>query len=80
MDKIPVQLTEILQLDIAAFDSRFDRLEHAGEEWLQHLDSRPKSRLEQAMSVINLNFDTLLVMAVLSLILLLYFPLGSIFA
>lgn len=65
---------------IAAFDSRFDRLEHAGEEWLQHLDSRPKSRLEQAMSVINLNFDTLLVMAVLSLILLLYFPLGSIFA
>lgn len=62
---------------VAAFDSRFDRLEHAGEDFLQHLDCRPKSRLEQACSVINLNFDTLLVMAVLSLILLLYFPLSS---
>lgn len=63
---------------VAAFDSRFMRLEHAGEDFLQHLDSHPKSRLEQAVSIINLNFDTLLVMAVLSLVLLLYFPLSSI--
>ena len=53
--------------------------EHAGEQLLQHMDSRPKTRIEQAMSVINLNFDTLLVMGVLSLVLMLYFPLSTIF-
>ena len=61
----------------AHFGSRFHNWEHASEELLQHMDCRPKSRAEQALSVINLNFDTLLVMAVLSLVLLLYFPLSS---
>jgi formate hydrogenlyase subunit 3/multisubunit Na+/H+ antiporter MnhD subunit len=52
---------------------------HAGEELLQHMDCRPKTRMEQALSVINLNFDTLLVMGVLSLVLLLYFPFSNFF-
>lgn len=64
---------------VAALDRRVDKIEHVGEELLQHMDSRPKSRLERAISVINLNFDTLLVLAVLSLVLLLYFPLSRLF-
>jgi hypothetical protein len=62
------------------FGSRFQNLEQASEELLLHMDHRPKSRIQRAMCVINLNFDTLLVMVVLSLILLMYFPLGSLFA
>ena len=58
---------------------RIHRWEKSGEELLSHLDSRPKTRFEQAISVININFDTLLVMAVLSLILWLYFPLSALF-
>lgn len=65
---------------MAALDSKLERWEHAGEELLQQMDCRPRSRLERAMSIINLNFDTMLVMAVLGLILLLYFPLASLFA
>lgn len=58
---------------------RLESWERVGGKLLAHIDCRPKSRLEQALSVINLNFDTLLVMAVLSLILLLYFPFSSLF-
>ncbi len=61
----------------ARFGTRFQNLEQVGEELLLNMDNRPKSRVQRAMSVINLNFNTLLVMVVLSLILLLYFPLGS---
>lgn len=64
----------------ARFGSRFQNLEQASEKLLLHMDHRPKSRIQRAMCVINLNFDTLLVMVVLSLILLMYFPLGSLFA
>lgn len=63
----------------AVTGNSLNKLEHAGEELLQHMDCQPKSRFEQAISVINLNFDTLLVMGVLSVVLLLYFPLSSFF-
>lgn len=52
---------------------RFDKLETAGEKFLQRVDCRPQSKVQQAVSIINLNFNTLMVMAVLSLVLLLYF-------
>jgi len=64
----------------ASCGNRLINLEHASEEWLQHVDSHPKSQIERAISVINLNFDTLLVMAVLSFVLLLYFPLSRLFS
>ncbi|MTI96459.1 MAG: NADH dehydrogenase [Firmicutes bacterium] len=63
----------------ASTSQRLLNLERKGEQLLQNMDCRPRSRFEQALSVINLNFDTLLVMAVLSLVLLLYFPLNAMF-
>lgn len=59
---------------------RLVSMEAAGESILEQVDSHPKpSRWGQFVTVINLNFDTLLVVSVLSLLLFLWFPLSRLF-